>query len=335
MGAGGGGSQGMNLEVWFPQPNEVTVFLESSFPDPDEERMYESMLFALFAARHIANGRGGFTYQGLAETLFSLDEREPLPEVRDALREVGDVTVGSPSVRGGRKGFTCTLRPEKRGFFKLHPHGFGMLGKGVDYYGPTSTLALLAWLLERRSADARYQLALGETAKMIGAAGVGGQITVTSQGHIAMQAAEAGWMHPDDLIPESEEVPEEVIEACRANEIEFGLLYGQSRVQLQEMLDADQVEGTMRVFPEHAIKRLCRFQVAVGADLIDEDSPMGKAIQLLEAAQETGDEKQIQGAYDYYDRQLAQLIDERGLMPVAEQLEEMLFTSDVDEAQLG
>jgi hypothetical protein len=77
----------MNLEVWFPQSDEVTVWLESSFDDPDDDRLYETMLFALFAARQLANGSKKFvSYTSLAEGLFALDEREPLPEVVEAWR---------------------------------------------------------------------------------------------------------------------------------------------------------------------------------------------------------------------------------------------------------
>lgn len=332
----GSGSEGMNLEVWFPQPNEVTVFLESSFTDPDDERLYETMLFALFAARHIANGRGSFTYASLAETLFSLDEHEPLPGAAEALKEVG-ATVGSPSVAGGRKGFTCTLRPEKRGFFKLHPHGFGMLGKGVDYYAPTSTLALLVWLLSRRVEDDRYHLALGMTAKMIGAAGASGQISVTSQAEIAMQASGAGWFHPDDMIPEGEEVSDEVREICREHEIEFGQLYAEARRQIEEAFEEVPGEGEMLIIEVKAATRACRVIVASAAELIDEDpeSPLNVAARLLQTAKETDDEKMIEGAYSYYDKQLGDAIEEAGLTPVVEALEGMILDKNPEEAERG
>lgn len=334
MSTGGSSSEGMNLEVWFPQPNEVTVFLESSIADPDDERLYETMLFALFAVRHIANGRGSFTYASLAEALFSLDEHEPLPGIAEALKEVG-ATVGSPTVAGGRKGFTCTLRPEKRGFFKLHPHGFGMLGKGVDYYAPTSTLALLSWLLSRRVEDDRYQLALGMAAKMIGAAGVSGQVSVTSQAQIAMQASSAGWMHPDDMILEGEEVSDEVREICREHDIEFGYLYGEARRQIQEAFEELPGEGEMLIIEEKAATRACRIIVASAAELIDEDpeSPLNVAARLLQTSQKTEDEKMTEDAYSYYDKQLGDAIADAGLAPVVEALEGMILTKNPEEAE--
>lgn len=322
---------GMNLEVWFPQQDEVSVWLESSFTDPDEERMYEAMLFALFAARHLANDGSSSASQMLGQVLFSLDEREPRAEVLEALSHVKLI---SPNGRGGRKGFSCEFRPEKRAFFKLHLHGFGLLGKGMDYYAPWATIALLAWLLDRRQEDARYQLALGMAAKMVGAAAVSGQISVRTQSDIAIQAASAGWMHPDDMLPEDAELSDEVRQACEANEIEFGELYAGASTRLQEALAADQIEdGMTRIFPEEAIKRLCRFEVAAATELGMEHSPIANALQLLESAKQTGDQQQIQSAYRYYDRQLAEQLDERGLLPVAEQLEDMLFESNADEGE--
>jgi hypothetical protein len=174
----------MNLEIWFPQQNEVSVFLESSITDPEEEQFSETCLFALYAARQIAN----LTVEGqsLAYVLGTTDTADPLRQTEERLDEV---RVSSPRSRGGRKGFTAELRPDRRAFFKLNAHGFGMLGKGVGYYAPTSTLALLYWLLNRRKDDPTYQRALAAAAENIGVAGSQGQISITSQAPIAMQAA--------------------------------------------------------------------------------------------------------------------------------------------------
>jgi hypothetical protein len=126
---------GINLEVWFPQQNEVSIFLESSITDAEEEQFYETCLFALYAARQIANlGADGAS---LAYVLQTTDTTNPLRQAEERLDEV---RVSSPRGRAGRKGFTCTLRPNKRASFKLNAHGFGMMGTWVGYYAPTSTL---------------------------------------------------------------------------------------------------------------------------------------------------------------------------------------------------
>jgi hypothetical protein len=178
----------MNLEVWFPQQEEVTVFLESTFSDLEEERFSEIWLFALYAARQIAS-TGGATASSLSGVLGTIDEQAPLVQVEQLL---GDVVVTSPTQGGGRRGFTAELRPDRRGFFKLHARGFGLMGQGVGYYAPTSTLALLTWLLRRRVDDPSYQLALATAAQCIGYNGGRGEITLTSQAEVAMQAVKDG-----------------------------------------------------------------------------------------------------------------------------------------------
>ena len=50
------------------------------------------------------------------------------------------------------------------------------MGKGVGYYAPTSTLALLYWLLKRRQDEPDYQHALGLTANFIGLAKAQGSL---------------------------------------------------------------------------------------------------------------------------------------------------------------
>jgi hypothetical protein len=184
------GAGGMNLEIWFTQPEEVSVFLESLVTDPDAEKFYETSLFALYAARQIANLRAEGAW--LASVLQTTDTSDPLPQVVERLDEV---RVVAPNARaaGGRKGFEARLRPEKRGFFKLYARGFGLMGRGAGYYAPTSTLALLYLLLNRRTSDGEYQRALAATAESIGIFGSRGMITITSQAQLAMQAAAAAW----------------------------------------------------------------------------------------------------------------------------------------------
>src|SRR5207253_6031495 len=114
-------------------------------------------------ARQIANLRAEGA--SLAYVLQTTDTTNPLRQAEERLDEV---RVSSPRGRAGRKGFTCTLRPDKRASFKLNAHGFGMMGAGVGYYAPTSTLALLYYLLNRRKDDATYQRALAATAENVG-----------------------------------------------------------------------------------------------------------------------------------------------------------------------
>ena len=88
IGGGRAVSTGLNLEIWFPQQTEVTVFLESSITDPEQEQFAETCLFALYAARQIANlRRDGYS---LAGVLAATDTANPR---RQAEERLGDVRL--------------------------------------------------------------------------------------------------------------------------------------------------------------------------------------------------------------------------------------------------
>jgi hypothetical protein len=318
---------GMNLEIWFRQQNEVTVFLESSIPDTDEEQFYETSLFALYAARQIANLRAEGA--SLAFVLQTTDTSNPLAQ---ALERLDEVRVSSPGGPGGRKGFTCELRPDKRAFFKLNAHGFGMMGRGVGYYAPTSTLALLYWLLERRKDDATYQRALAATAENLGILGMRGQITVTSQAPLAMQAASAAWGEAMEQtsLPDDFELSEAAREACEANDINFAALASGASARLQESLAEMEGEGFIAL-PDAITKRTCQLEVIVAADL-EEDERIDRAYNAVQAGEATEDEAMIEAAYAHYDKAIAEVIEEHGLEPVVEALDGMLFTRNPDRA---
>lgn len=345
-------SAGLNLEVWFAQPNEVSVFLESSYSDADEERFYETCLFALYAARQVANLRGDAS---LAYVLASTDTSNPLPQTLERLDEV---RVVAPQTAGGRKGFTCELRPEKRAFFKLHQHGFGMLGKGAGYYAPTSTLALLYWLLDRRKDDPLYQRALAAAAENVGILGSRGAITVTSQASLAMEAATAAWAEAREalgIVEESEDDEEnagdeedaevfdqgdlsaEVERACEEYGIDFGELVGTAAAHLHEAMEAEPPEeGHIRIVSDEDARRTCRIEVLMAAgragNLEDGFEPIQTSFNALQAAEATGNEKMIEAAKAHYEATLARIAEDTGLEPVVEALEEELFTSDLEEA---
>jgi len=325
-GAGGG----MNLEVWFPQQNEVSVFLESSIPDADEEQFYETSLFALYAARQITNLRAEGA--SLAFVLQTTDTSNPLAQTHERLAEV---RVSSPrgAGGGGRKGFTCELRPDKRAFFKLNAHGFGMMGRGVGYYAPTSTLALLYWLLDRRKDDATYQRALAATAENIGILGMQGAITVTSQAPLAMQAASAAWgeaMEQTNLLDDFE-LNEETRAACEQNGINFAALYSGFSQRLQTVASEISQDGGHVILPDEIVKRSCKLEVLVAADLHEDDS-IERALAAVQAAEATGDEAMIEAAYTHYDSAIDELMQEHDLQPLADTLEGLLFTGDADKA---
>jgi hypothetical protein len=321
-------SGGMNLEIWFPQQNEVSVFLESAIPDPDEEQFYETSLFALYAARQIANLRAEGA--SLAFVLQTTDTSNPLAQTRERLDEV---RVSSPrGAGGGRKGFTCELRPDRQACFRLHAHGFGMMGRGVGYYAPTSTLALLYWLLARRKADATYQRALAATAENIGILGMRGAITVTSQSPLAMEAAAAAWGEAAEQasLPEGFELSDEAQEACDENGINFAALVAEASVRIRESLADIDLEGEIAL-PDVVSRRMCQLEVIGAVELLDEEQ-IERAFAAVQAADATENQAMIDAASAHYDRALAAVIKEEDLGAVVDALESILFTRDPDRA---
>jgi hypothetical protein len=63
----------------------------------------------------------------------------------------------------GEKSFDATYPP-----FLLHPHGFGFLGKDVNYYVFQSIFDLNKFINEQHSGDEHYLSNLCEVAKTIG-----------------------------------------------------------------------------------------------------------------------------------------------------------------------
>jgi hypothetical protein len=326
-------SGGINLEIWFPQQDEVTVFLESSYvdeDDDDDERFYETALFALFAARQIANFRNDQIAQSLSAVLMDIDEECPLADIEARLH--GDLEVRSPARKeGGRKGFTAELRPDKRAAFKLWPHGFGLLGKGVAYYAPTSTLALLCWLLRRRSDDPIYQSALGATARFIGYAGSQGMITPRSQVQVAMQTTAGAWTQVMEGEGEDAGFDGDTLAVAQEHGVDLNALRERIAAQLDLLIEEISPEESKQVIlPEWLTWGLCRTEVWMAVDLGEDEEKVERAFKAKQAAEATGDEETIGYTRAHYERVLARVIEAHGLGSLVAALHGEFFSSEPD-----
>lgn len=177
----------MRLEVHFHEQDVASVLVESSTAG-DEEPSGELMLFCLFVARMLANLGGRHTSAlGLAELLCAVDAdgvRSLIShEHPDAPRLVG--YQGSK----GRKGFLADLNATDEDLgFTVKPWGLGLAGRGADYYTPNAAMLFLRHLGGRREDDDAFLDGLAEACQLLGAAFRDGQLTIRSQGHIAMSA---------------------------------------------------------------------------------------------------------------------------------------------------
>jgi hypothetical protein len=319
---------GMSLEIWIPRQGEVTVVLESTFPDQDDEQRFETSLFAHYVARQLATTlkNKGVLYFTLADALITLDEDDPLADVEDQL---SGVRVASPSTRGGRKGFTAELRPEKDGaFFELYAHGFRLLGKGVAYYVPTSTLALLAWLLRCRVDNRDYQKALALTARNVGVAASREMLNMSSEAKIAMDCAGAAWFETTE--GEGREtrggltISHEAARAAQEHNIDFPALVIHTRGTLKAKLN----ERAPDSVPNQLVDRICEIEVLRAAGLVGVDGPVDRAFNAAQTAQREGHKAKLNAASFEYARAGREVLEDHGLLPVVAELHTRLFTRD-------
>lgn len=176
---------GMRLEIHFHQQDLASVLIESSTAS-EEEPSGELMLFSLFVARMLMNlGDGNPSAIGLAELLSEIDA--------DAVRALvhhespdGPKLVGYQGSKG-RKGFLAVLNATDDNLaFKVNPWGLGVMARGAGYYTPNAAVLLLRHLAGRREDDDAFVNGLAEACRALGELFKGGQLTIRSQGHIAM-----------------------------------------------------------------------------------------------------------------------------------------------------
>ena len=193
------------LEIWFPSTEEVSVFVEATETGPERE-VTEAAFFAAYAARQIADFRNDATAQSLSRVLF---DQEQLGADEPAPTSVGETRLVPPTPDQGRKGFVARFQYQN-GLPRIHlkAKGFGVMGRGVPFYGPTSTQALLFHLLGRHSPEGRRLLV--RTARVLGTLGMRGSIFRRSQAGMARLAILAAIeeMEVDPLFIRSDD-PEE------------------------------------------------------------------------------------------------------------------------------
>lgn len=163
----------LEATVHFHNQEQVSVLLESN--EVGDERFHELVLAACYAYRHLANLGGDFFGRSLALVLSRMDAPS-LTALIGKRTEAGATLVpyqGAP----GFKRFTARLRPRPMDVdFRLRPHGFGLLGRGLGYYSPTSVIMLLQFLAERRLLDQEYLEVLAQLMAHIGAQGLAGKV---------------------------------------------------------------------------------------------------------------------------------------------------------------
>ena len=173
----------VDLEIQFATEDAVAVMVKST-AEPGWERFSEGLVFAVYASRFLSNIQrpvADVLSAHLRSAEGNLAELVGVPESKFAL-------VSYPA-SGAKKRFTGRLTVTDGPIhFRDSVHGFGIMAKGIGYYGPTSVIALLRYLSERRADDVDYLRRLGRTAATVGHLWAGGRISVRSWGEAGQQA---------------------------------------------------------------------------------------------------------------------------------------------------
>lgn len=290
------------LEIWFPSTDEVSVFIETAAPNAQAREIVEIGLFAAFATRQIVNLRNDQFAQLLASALAELEHPDSREDVPD---QVGDTRLIPPTPGRGRKGFEATFK-NRNGLplINLKPRGFGMMARGVGFYAPTATLALLLHLLRRHSLEARFVLV--ETARSIGRLALLDGIGITSQAQIAGAAIQGAieMLAEQDELGERAEDPEDDYQL---------LLQKQTRV-LDELVEELRGDSDDQIaIPEWLAWRLCWETTLAHYGEYD-----GSTYEMRRTAPDDGE-----GPFDAH---LRQLIEQHRLETVAKRLHADCFT---------
>lgn len=163
----------LEATLHFHDQEKVSVVFESN--EAGDERFHELVFAACYAFRHLANLGNDAVGRSLALVLSRMDPPS-LTALIGKRTDAGATLVpyqGAP----GFKRFTARLRPRPMDVdFRLRVHGFGLFGRGLGYYSPTSVVMLLQFLAERRLLDEEYLTVLAQLMAHIGKQGVAGRV---------------------------------------------------------------------------------------------------------------------------------------------------------------
>jgi len=146
------------LEIHFHEDDTASVRFETD-AGKEREAFVENLMLSCFALRQMVNiGHNQVTYRlsGL------LSDLEALVEEPQALERAAGPRLVEHDGRPGAKRFVAELDLLEEGCgFRIAAKGFGLFGRGLGYYAPTSVVTLVrAWFRKRgREAERLRQFA--------------------------------------------------------------------------------------------------------------------------------------------------------------------------------
>ena len=170
----------IELEIYFPSEEEVSINMKS---ENKQDKEGELLLFSRYSLQQMANFGGNETSAQIASFLLDVS--------KDFKSFLADKDPDAPSLVAGKiskKKFSILSTVDDETFdFNLVPSGFGLFGKGLGYYGPTSIFSLLKYLSSKREDDVEYQKALAKISGLSGKAFFDKKITFENRATLPME----------------------------------------------------------------------------------------------------------------------------------------------------
>ena len=143
------------LELHFYQQDEAAVFFENT-GHGNEELLGEYLTYGLFVARTLTNLGNSESGGGLILVLEKMFQNpdEFLSSELGQMPKLVDYKG-----HGGRKIITSTMDYDEstsRVKYDVKYKGFGLLGRGTNYYAPISVTSLFRYLINKRNGDRGY-----------------------------------------------------------------------------------------------------------------------------------------------------------------------------------
>jgi hypothetical protein len=189
------------------------------------------------------------------------------------------------------------------------------MGRGVGFYAPTATLALLAYLHRRCSDVGRFLLV--ETAHGIGELGLEGSIGIRSQAKAAGISITAAMATLEENLDADPDELAALSERADDPEEDYQLLLGKTQRLLFDVVE-ERGDGGNVFVPGWMAWRVCREVAVIHYDLEDDEFVRLKA---------SGADDEEDGEYDRY---LERLVDAHGLAAIVDRLHSDCFSQDPD-----
>lgn len=175
----------LSAEIHFHEQEKASIFLESNVFG-NEEKLGEIGLLAMFAMRIMSN----LGVHQVRDDLATILTGAPI-----AIHQLakGNTTGGLqlityPGFQGRKRFLVDSRMSDDRWQFHFQAKGFGLLARGMGYYGPVAVLALLRYLSLRRPDDNEFLRCLSNAAAMSGQIHLSREIRLGNHSQLAAYA---------------------------------------------------------------------------------------------------------------------------------------------------